>query len=162
MFRVNPFRGIVYSASQVGRIGDVVAPPYDVISPLERDRLYEKHPRNVIRIILGKDLARDDARENKYTRAADYYHRWLAEGALVKDKDPAVYVYDQEYELQGRVHSRRGFLAIVRLEQFSVGRIHPHEQVFPGPQKGRMNLLRECYANFSPVFGLYDDPRLGA
>ena len=157
MFRVNPFPGVLYNQTLVGQVGDVVAPPYDVISPAQRDQLYEKHPCNIIRVILGRGLPGDDVRENRYTRAAGYFRKWLSQGILVKDKRPAMYVYDQEYITQGQAVLRRGFLAVVRLEEFSVGKVHPHEQVFPGPQKERMSLLRESGVNFSPLFGLFDD-----
>src|SRR5690554_3078475 len=48
---VRPFRGIRYS-SKAAPLDRVVSPPYDVISPEERERLAQSSPYNVVRIDL--------------------------------------------------------------------------------------------------------------
>ena len=62
-----------------------MAPPYDVISPSQQGAFYAKHPKNVIRLILGKEEAGDSARENKYTRAGNYLNGWINEGVLAEE-----------------------------------------------------------------------------
>ena len=52
MAEVIPFRGILYNALKVSG-GDIVAPPYDVITPELRRALYEKSPYNIVRIDAG-------------------------------------------------------------------------------------------------------------
>ncbi|MGH7831512.1 MAG: DUF1015 family protein, partial [Candidatus Binatia bacterium] len=47
MARIAPFHGILYNPDKVRDLSKVVAPPYDVISPEERERLYRKSPYNV-------------------------------------------------------------------------------------------------------------------
>ena len=53
-----PFRGISYNPQKIKDFGEVVAPPYDVISPQEQEALYQRHPRNVVRLILNKETPR--------------------------------------------------------------------------------------------------------
>ncbi len=152
-----PFRGIRYNLEPIEDLSKVLTPPYDVISPQDRERYYELHPYNIIRLILGKDLPDDNEHENKYTRAARFLHNWVREGVLKRDIYPSIYVYDQEFELEGRKFVRRGFISRVKLEEFGTGHIYPHEQTMPGPKKDRLNLLRACKANLSPIFALYPD-----
>lgn len=46
----------------------------------------------------------------------------------------------------------------MRTEDFSAGNICPHEFTLAKAKQDRMNLLKTCRANFSPVFGLFSDP----
>jgi uncharacterized protein (DUF1015 family) len=71
----------------------------------------------------------------------------------------ALYVYHQEFEVEGRTFVRRGVMARVRLERFGTGNIHPHEETMSGPKQDRLLLTRACRANLSQVFGLYPDPQ---
>jgi len=101
MLLIRPFRGIVYNKEKIGDISRVVAPPYDVISPEEQNFYYQLHPFNIIRIILGKEQKGDNSRENKYTRAAKFFREWLSSGILKKEDVPSIYIYGQEYTVEG-------------------------------------------------------------
>ena len=65
MPEIQAFRAIRYDLGHVGSLGDVVAPPYDVISPEMQTELYHKHPCNVVRLILGKQDPRDTDADNR-------------------------------------------------------------------------------------------------
>ena len=158
MLIIRPFRGIIYNKDKVKDLSKVTAPPFDVISPYEQGRYYQSHPYNIIRIILGEEKEDDNEKENKYTRAARYLKEWKDKGILKKEETPSIYVYEQEYFLEERKITRRGFVALMKLEDFNSGVIFPHEQVFPKPQKDRFNLMQNCLANLSAVFSLYRDP----
>src|SRR5262249_47854316 len=68
-----------------------------------------------------------------------------------------LYVYHQEFEVEGRRYTRRGFMARVRLEPFGTGRIYPHEETMSGPKADRLKLFRATAMNLSQIFGLYPD-----
>ncbi|MCH7813532.1 MAG: DUF1015 domain-containing protein, partial [Planctomycetes bacterium] len=93
-----------------------------------------------------------------YARSAATLAAWLADGTLVREERPAIYVYHQLFTHQGRHYTRRKFLARVRLVPFSEGVILPHEQTFGGPKEDRLALTKATRCNVSPVFGLYTDP----
>jgi uncharacterized protein (DUF1015 family) len=158
MADVQALRAFRYDLARVGNLSDVIAPPYDVIDPALQDRLYDRSPYNVIRLILPRGEAQDSERENRYTRAAQTLRDWVDEGVLVQDSARSLYAYHQEYEVEGRRFTRKGFLARVRLEPFGTGRIYPHEETLAGPKADRLNLFRATQMNLSPVFGLYPDP----
>ncbi len=156
--KIRPFRGIIYNEKKVGELAKATAPPYDVISAIDQESYYALHPYNIIRIILGKEYPGDNDKENKYIRARRFFREWLSAGILKKEKNRAIYVYEKEYRLEGKIEKRRGFLALMRLEEFSSGVILPHEETLPKPGTDRLRLLKSCRANFSPIFSLYSDP----
>jgi uncharacterized protein (DUF1015 family) len=158
MADVHPFQGWRYDLGQVGDLSDVTAPPYDVISPDQQRDLYERHPYNVIRLILNRDEPGDTDPQIRYQRAAKFLRHWQSEGILIQEHEDALYVYHQEFDWEGRRYVRKGFLGRVRLEEFGKGRIYPHEQTLSGPKADRLALTKACKMNLSPVFGLYPDP----
>ena len=154
---VRPFRGVRYDVAQVGALADVVAPPYDVIDAGLQERLYQTSPYNVIRLELNRAETTDSDTENRYTRAAGYLRSWLRQGILRTDDHPALYLYEQTFQVEGQPHTRKGFLARVRLEPFGQGKIFPHEQTLAGPKADRLALYQATGFNLSPIFGLYPD-----
>jgi len=156
MLVIRPFRGIIYNRDKVGDLSKVVAPPYDIISPSEQDFYYQIHPYNIIRIILGKDEATDRSGKNKYFRAASFFRDWLSRGILKREPTSSIYTYCQKYNVDDEEVERKGFIALMKLEQFSSGVVFPHEEVFSEPQEDRLNLLRACHANFSAIFTLFN------
>ena len=157
MADIRGFRGFRYDLGKVGSLADVVAPPYDVIDSALQQKLYDASSYNAIRVELTRDEPGDTASNNKYTRAAGTLKDWLTDDALRQDTARSLYVYEQEFTVEGKTYTRRGFLARVRLEPFGTGRIFPHEQTLSGPKADRLNLYRATGFNLSPVFGLYPD-----
>jgi uncharacterized protein (DUF1015 family) len=155
---VAPLRGLRYDPKHVGALSQVIAPPYDVIDAALQKELYDRHPANVIRLELNREEPGDDERSNKYTRAARFLQEWRKQGVVMQEPAAALYVYHQEFEVEGRSFVRRGVMARVRLERFGTGSIHPHEETMSGPKQDRLLLTRACRANLSQVFGLYPDP----
>jgi len=160
MPEIQAFRALRYDLGHVGRLSDVVAPPYDVISPQLQSELYKKHPCNVVRLILNrKEPGDDDEQNNCYIRAGRFLKNWQSQGVLFTEADPAIYVYHQVFEAAGATHTRRGFMARMRLSRFGQGQVFPHEQTMSAPKIDRLMLATVCKANLSPVFGLYGDPQ---
>ncbi|MFM7150598.1 MAG: DUF1015 domain-containing protein, partial [Gemmataceae bacterium] len=159
MADIRAFRALRYDLGRVGALSEVIAPPYDVIDSTLQDALYQRSPHNVIRLILNKEEPSDTESNNRYTRSANVLREWLADDILIQDSARSFYVYQQEYEVEGRRHTRTGFLARVRLEPFGKGRIYPHEETLSGPKLDRLKLFRATHMNLSPVFGLYPDPK---
>ena len=151
---VRPFRAIRYNQNKIGGLSRVVAPPYDVISPEEREKLYGGSPYNMVRLILGKDGAGDG---DWYAGAGRLWRQWQEEGVLERDEEPAIYVYRQQFVLEGEPGARNGLIAAVRLEGLASGNVVPHEQTMRSPREDRMRVMKAVHANLSPVYSLFDD-----
>jgi len=155
--RIRPFRAFRFDSSVVGDVGGCIAPPYDVISPAQQQKLYDKNRHNIVRIIKGKTAVSDDSSNNQYTRAAEYLKNWIEENALKQDLAETVYAYVQDFELSGTIFQRLAFIALARLEEFGKV-VKPHEQILNGPMVDRLNLKKATSAEFGLVFMLYEDP----
>jgi uncharacterized protein (DUF1015 family) len=118
--------------------------------------LYDASPFNAIRVELTRDEPGDNETKNKYTRAAQTLRDWQAAEVLRQDTARGLYVYEQQFTVEGRTFTRRGFFARVRLVPFGEG-VFPHEQTLSGPKADRLNLYRATDFNLSPIFGLYPD-----
>jgi uncharacterized protein (DUF1015 family) len=155
MAEVLPFRGIFYNPGRIENLSDVVAPPFDVISPEEQEAFHRRHPKNVIRLILGQATENDTETDNPHTRAAAYFRQWREEETLVQDPRPALYMTAVTFPLHGRPVTRYGFIAKIRLEPFEKRIVLPHEKTFSKVRSERLELMKRCHANFSPIFSLY-------
>lgn len=156
MAEIIPFKGVLYNMSKVSG-EDVIAPPYDIIVPEYKEKLYSKSPYNIVRIDFGKELEGDNELQNKHTRAADHLNSWLKDGILHGSKAPAFYAYEVDYRIKGSRKRLRGFFSLLHLEELGSG-VYPHECTHSKPKADRLNLLRTCRANISPIFSLYNSP----
>ncbi len=157
MADVHAFRAFRYDLARVGALSDVVAPPYDVIDSALQQKLYDQSPHNVIRLILNKETPADTEHDNRYLRSANLLRQWTHEGILTQDSARSLYVYHQDFEVEGKRYTRKGVMARVRLEKFGEGRIYPHEETLSGPKADRLKLFKATNMNLSQIFGLYPD-----
>ncbi|MDA8139822.1 MAG: DUF1015 domain-containing protein [Desulfobacteraceae bacterium] len=157
MAEVIPFQGVRYNPALISDMAAVVAPPYDVISPKEQIAFHERHPNNVIRLILGQVKPEDHSGDNVHLRAGRYFQQWLSEKILVPDAKPTFYLTTVDFSSNGHAYQRLGLIGRVRLEPFDKGIILPHERTFSKVKSERLMLMKACHANFSPIFGLYAD-----
>lgn len=157
MAEISPFRGICYNRGKIDDLADVLTPPYDVISPVEQEQFYSRHPKNIIRLILGKISKTDSPKDNRYTRAAGFFDQWRTEETLVRDETPSLYLTTVDFSVDGTPFTRYGLIAKVGLEPFEKKIILPHERTFSKVKSERLELMKTSQANFSPIFGIYTD-----
>lgn len=148
-----PFKGIYFNNQRI-KGNDVLAPPYDIISPQKKEALYNKSEYNIVRIDFGKDLETDDQSVNRYTRAMDNLQSWQKEGVLRKHGTEAFYLYETSYSYGGGRRSLRGIIGILKLVELGAG-VYPHEETHSAPKLDRLNIMRYCRANVSPIFSIY-------
>ena len=111
MAEIRPFHGLRYNLQKVHEMGDVISPPYDVISADQKRELQARNPYNVVRLILPDG-------DEPYENAKNILKTWIHEGILVTEKDPAIYCYHQTYVTPENAEvTRRGFIALIRLEE---------------------------------------------
>ncbi len=146
---VQPFRAVRYDEVTAGPLDSLVAPPYDVISADERERLRARSPYNVVRLTLP-DSAEQAARD---------LASWSESGVLVRDEAAAVWALAQDYVgPDGVARRREGIVASLRAEPYERGIVLPHERTHAGPRDGRLRLLRVTRTQLEPIFLLYDGP----
>jgi uncharacterized protein (DUF1015 family) len=163
MARVYPFRALRYNPSLV-RLEDVVTQPYDKITPAMQQAYYQRSPYNLVRIILGlPELFDGEAGFDIYARAARDFSDWRKSGVLSQESEPCIFAYSQRFSVPGKpgkVHERRGLIALGELYDYEDKVVFRHEQTLSKPKSDRLNLLRATRAHFGQIFMLYSDPGL--
>jgi uncharacterized protein (DUF1015 family) len=161
MAAIFPFQALRYDPSKVSP-AQVVTQPYDKITPAMQDQYYAASPYNLVRVILGKQEAGDNGQQNVYTRAAASLRQWRAEGVLLRDLEPSIYLYTQTFKIpgdtSGAIAERRGFIALGQVEDYDHKVVFRHEQTLSKPKADRLNLLRTTQAHCGQIFMLYTDP----
>lgn len=157
MADIHPFRALRYDLQRVSA-AQVVTQPYDKITPAMQDRYYAASPYNLVRIILGRRAADENAGDNVYTRAAAFGREWREQGIFRQDSAPSIYVYSQAFTApSGKKFARRGFIALGRVEDYSAKVVYRHEQTLSKPKADRLDLLRATRAHYEQLFLLYED-----
>jgi uncharacterized protein (DUF1015 family) len=161
MAEIIPFRALHYDSARGGQLSQLVTQPYDKISPEMQDQYYSRSPYNLVRVIRSSDALERTSGEDAYARASRHFQQWIAEGILKVEREPALFPYFQEYNVPGEVGLRRirkGFIALLRLENYDRRVVHRHEETLSGPKADRLALLRSTRAHFGQIFLLYSDP----
>ncbi|MEJ2010474.1 MAG: DUF1015 domain-containing protein [Acidobacteriota bacterium] len=160
MAEIYPFRALHYNSAVIPDLQKVITQPYDKISAEMQARYYAASPYNFVRLILRR--ATPGSSETIYREAAEELQSWIRNRALISEGQPAIYPYVQEYAVPGDPSTRkerRGFVALLRLEDYSAGVVHRHEETLSGPKADRMELLKATRCNFGQIFMLYSDPQ---
>lgn len=152
MAEIFPFRGIRYNPQFISDFASILCPPYDVITPEEREEYYKRSPFNAIRLELGKDSPDED----RYKSAGNTLRRWLKEGILLLEDEPALYLHRYHFFYKGE-RVRRGLIAAVGLDEEV---IRPHEFTIPSFIEDRLKLLKACNSNISPILAIYNQPKI--
>ncbi len=153
MPRFEPFRGIRYDVAHLDPAA-VTAPPYDVISPVDREALLEADAHNVVRVDLPV-VDPTDPLSDPYATAAALFRLWRHEALLVDDPEASFTVYRMEApDEDGVLRRTTGVIGALELSRPGEGGILPHEFTTPKAKSDRLDLLRATSANLSPVWGL--------
>jgi uncharacterized protein (DUF1015 family) len=154
---ISAFLGVRYNQELVKDMAAVICPPYDIISPEQQKAYYEKSDYNVIRLEHGMILPNDNKANNRHTRACTTFNQWLKERVLLIDHVPSFYIHEHCFTYRNIRKRRLGLTACVRIEPWEKKTIFPHENTVPGIKSDRLDLMRACAVNFSPLLGLYED-----
>lgn len=159
MAKVVPFKGLRYNTEKFNNLDSVTAPPYDIISADGQQELYNRDEYNIVRIDDGMEFDSDTDDNNRYTRSGDYLNKWINEQVLVREDEPAFYIYEQIFSLNdGKpAHSLKGIISLVQLAEFSENVILPHEETISKAKDDRLRLMYATGANTSPIYSLYLD-----
>ena len=158
MADVRPLRGLRYSPA-AGDLGELLCPPYDLITASMQQALYQRSAHNAIRLEMPESRPTDTPERNRYTRAAATLQRWARDGVLLRERRPVLYLLRQGFAHRGRPMERLALIAAVRLVEFERGVVLPHEHTSEAPKRDRLQLMKACRANISPVMALYRDPQ---
>ncbi len=151
MAEILPIKAWRYSDELVSRMEELTSPLFDVVSPRQREQLYE-NPLNSIHLSvpLGEDPA---------GQALKTLNKWKKSGVIRQDKLPGIYVYYQYFRLPGEPNERcrKGFIAQIKAYDWDEHVILRHENTIVSAVNDRIALLKATGIQASPTHGLYQD-----
>jgi uncharacterized protein (DUF1015 family) len=158
MAEIRPFRGLRFAAP-AGPLPNLVAPPYDVLSPEERDAYAAKSPYNIVHLTLPEGKPDDRSKMVKYARSAALLAEWRRDGKLKLDEKPSFYRYTQTFSIpeSDQPKTRTALLALIKVEPYENGVVLPHEETFPKHKEDRLRLLEATRTHLESIFGLFED-----
>ncbi|HEY0868465.1 MAG TPA: DUF1015 domain-containing protein [Fimbriimonas sp.] len=159
MAAIRPFRALRFSAD-AGSLNALVAPPYDVLSPAEREDYAARSPHNIVHLTLPEQHPDDRSKYVKYARSAARLAEWRREGTLALEESPSIYRYTQSFWLPGieEAFVRTSLVTLIKVEPYEKGIVLPHEQTFPKHKEDRLRILEATRAHLECIYGLFEDP----
>ncbi len=144
--RFEPFRALRYAASD---LDDLIAPPYDVLSPDDVAELAARSPSNIVHVDVPA------GGDERYENAARVLAGWVDDGVLVADDEPSFTIYRMLFtDATGADRALVGVLGGLEVVDVGAGGVLPHERTTPKASTDRFDLTRATSANLSPVWGL--------
>ncbi len=156
MAKVLPFKGLRYNLEKAGPMDTLVAPPYDVVDKDTRDKIVSQNPYNIFSLELPDPNDNPGTgTPNKYEYAKQLLKKWLEEQIFLMEETPSIYPYHTEFTVNNTKFCRKGFIALINIEEWEKSIILPHEQTFNKVTKDRLKLLEATKAQFSQIFLFY-------
>jgi uncharacterized protein (DUF1015 family) len=148
---VRPFAALRPDAAHAAA---VIAPPYDVVSSDEARALAAGRPSSFLHVSRPEiDLPPGSSpySDEAYARGAENFARLIAAGTLVRDSEPAYYVY--RMELDGRTQT--GVALAASVAAYEQQRIKRHELTRPDKENDRVRNIATLNAQTGPVLLAY-------
>ena len=154
MVDILPFHGLRFDLKLTGELSKIIAPPYDIISPLQRLKLKEQNPYNIVNLTLPEDF---DGK-NRYENAKMTLQDFIKKGILKFDPEKCFYIFEESFvDDDGRLKSFTGLVGLLKIEDYGVGKVLRHEKTLAKPKEDRLNLLNACRTNFEFIYTIYND-----
>jgi uncharacterized protein (DUF1015 family) len=163
MADVRAFRGLRFTPDRAPDLGRALCPPYDVMSADDERRFRELAPYNAVRLELAVSPA--DPTDDRYDGAARTLREWRADGTLMLEDEPTLYLHEASFPHGGQTRTRRELIAAVGLEPWDRHVVLPHERTYDRPKADRLRLLEATRTQISPILSFFrpgDEDALGA
>ncbi len=157
--RIRAFKGLVPVPALAAEVACV---PYDVVDASEAAALAAGKPVSLLHVDRAEiDLppSTDPYSAAVYAKAAGNFLKLQRDGALVRECEPCLYLYQQ----QMGEHRQRGLVAVCNVEDYDANLIKKHEKTRKDKEDDRTRLIDTIGADTGPVFLTYrDEPAVTA
>ena len=161
MVEIAPFKGVMYNSKEIYEHGgDLVAPPYDVLTDKEQDNYFKNNAHNILHLDYGKSKPSDTHKYDWHHRSAELLSQWLQDGTLHSVDKPTVFHVKTTCcnPYKNELIIRNGFICLMKLEELNLeSQVFPHEKTFSSHKEERLDLMKATGAQFSQIFGFFPD-----
>jgi len=134
----------------------VTSPPYDTLNTAEARKLAQDNPLSFLHVSRSEiDLPDgiDPYSDAVYAGAKNYFDKLRKEEHLIRDSEPAVYIYEQHW--QNRI--QRGFVVLCHVDDYEKNVIKKHEKTREAKENDRLRHNRTLGAQPGLVFLTFRD-----
>lgn len=149
---IRPFRALRYGHDHLPELDALVSPSH-VGQPGEGGEVGDVHPNSIRQLIRGDFGSLAEPDEPRFSHAQRLLGQWKADGVLVRDPRPNLYILEERWE----GGSRRGLVALVRLPDSSESELLPHEDVTEQSETNLSAQLEMLETQLSLVMGVLPD-----
>ena len=153
MVDILPLNGLIYNPEKISKYSEVLAPPYDIISSSLKEDLKKHSPYNIIALTLPDETSN----KNKYENAKAILAEWIKEEILKYDFKKCFYLFEETFMENGSQKSFKGFIGLLKVEEYGAGKVLRHEKTLSKPKEDRLALLKACRANLEFIYTIYND-----
>ena len=153
MVDILPLNGLIYNPEKISKYSEVLAPPYDIISSSLKEDLKKHSPYNIIALTLPDETSN----KNKYENAKAILTEWIKEEILKYDFKKCFYLFEETFMENGSQKSFKGFIGLLKVEEYGAGKVLRHEKTLSKPKEDRLALLKACRANLEFIYTIYND-----
>ena len=153
MVDILPLNGLIYNPEKISKYSEVLAPPYDIISSSLKEDLIRHSPYNIIALTLPDETSN----KNKYENAKAILAEWIKEEILKYDFKKSFYLFEETFMENGSQKSFKGFIGLLKVEEYGAGKVLRHEKTLSKPKEDRLALLKACRANLEFIYTIYND-----
>ena len=153
MVDILPLNGLIYNPEKISKYSEVLAPPYDIISSSLKEYLIRHSPYNIIALTLPDETSN----KNKYENAKAILTEWIKEEILKYDFKKCFYLFEETFMENGSQKSFKGFIGLLKVEEYGAGKVLRHEKTLSKPKEDRLALLKACRANLEFIYTIYND-----
>lgn len=158
MVDILPFNGLRFDLNLTGALSKIIAPPYDIISPLQKQQLKDQSPYNIVNLTLPDDSNDKNRYENANTTLQDF----IKKGILKVDPEKCFYILEESFVDDDKsLKSFTGLVGLLKIEDYGAGKVLRHEKTLAKPKEDRLNLLNACRTNFEFIYTIYNDSDAG-
>jgi uncharacterized protein (DUF1015 family) len=149
--RIRSFQGLVPTPAHAA---EVAAVPYDVVNREESYALAHDNPLSLLhvdRAEIDLPLDVDPYDAQVYAKAAANFKKLQADGILVRETGPCMYLYRQSVD----GHGQTGLVTTCHVEDYEKDVIKKHEKTRQDKEDDRTRLVDALSANTGPIFLTY-------
>ncbi|OPZ79314.1 MAG: hypothetical protein BWY78_00122 [Alphaproteobacteria bacterium ADurb.Bin438] len=139
-------------------VGDVISPPYDVLSSKEASEMACNNPLSFLHISKPEiDLPSDinQYSQQVYDKGAENFNKLINDKVLKKEEKESFYVY----RITMGNHTQTGVAGLVSAQSYVDGNVKRHEFTLPVKEDDRFNQIKTLMAQTGPVLLTYKDSK---
>ena len=132
----------------------VAALPYDVMNSEEARQMVVGNPHSFLHVDKAEidlDPSIDLYDTRVYEKARDNLNKMIAEGVLLQDEAPCLYIYKQVMNSRAQI----GIVGCTAVDDYRNNVIKKHELTRADKEQDRINHVDYCDANTGPIFLTY-------